>query len=397
MRRMGPGLLVTAAFIGPGTIVTASQSGASFGMALLWAVAFSALATAVLQEMAARVGLVTRRSLGEAIRESLTSPLARWFSVCLVAVAITFGNAAYETGNLLGASLGLEILTGLSPRLWAVTIATCALALIMTGAYRAIQRVLVVLVVFMSCLFFVTAILARPSLSAFIGGFVPTIPEGGLVTVIALIGTTVVPYNLFLHASTAREKWTDTPLARALPESRWDTIFSVALGGLVTAAIVVMAAPLTGFGNLELRMLALQLEPVLGSWSTTLFGLGLFAAGLTSAITAPLGAAYAACGVLGFPPELRSKPFRAISAFVVVTGCALVFIGGSPTEMIVLAQASNALLLPLIALFLLFVVNDSSLMGSSRNSFLSNLLGAGVVLVVSGLGIYKLLSIFGIV
>ncbi len=219
LRNFGPGLLVAAAFIGPGTIVTASRAGASYGTALLWAVVFSAVATAVLQEMAARVGLVTRKGLSEAIRGSFSQPVLRFLALGLIAVAITLGNAAYETGNLLGASLGLEILSGISPRLWAIVVAVAAVALLFSGAYRMIQRVLVALVVLMSFVFLVTAILVDPSLGELGRGLVPSVPDGSLLTIIALIGTTVVPYNLFLHASTVQEKWpadmkTDEALAQ---------------------------------------------------------------------------------------------------------------------------------------------------------------------------------------
>ena len=128
-----------------------------------------------------------------------------------------------------------------------------------------------------------------------------------------------------------------------------------------------------------------------------LFGLGLFAAGLTSAITAPLAAAYATSGALGWKHDLKAFRFRAVWSFVIVTGFFLALAGGSPTETIVLAQAANALLLPLIAVFLLFVVNDANLMGSFRNRAAANLLGVLVVLVVAGLGGYQLMRVFGLV
>ena len=396
LRNFGPGLLVAAAFIGPGTIVTASHAGASYGAALLWAVVFSAAATAVLQEMAARVGLVTRKGLSEAIRESFSHPILRFLSLGLVAVAITLGNAAYETGNLLGASLGLEILSGVSPRLWAVVIAVAAFALLLSGMYRMIQRVLVALVVLMSFIFLVTAILVELSLGELARGLVPSMPDESLLTIIALIGTTVVPYNLFLHASTVQEKWpADMKTDEALAQSRLDTALSVGLGGLVTIAILVNATPFDDASSLS--AIASQLEPVLGDWAGAFFGLGLFAAGLTSSITAPLAAGYAMSGALGWERDLTSLRFRAVVAFVVLTGLVLALIGGSPTEAIVLAQAANGLLLPLIAIFLIVVVNDGALMGAFRNRPLQNVLGVLVVLVVTGLGVYQLLRVFGVV
>ncbi len=399
LRSLGPGLLVAAAFIGPGTIVTASRAGARYGFTLLWAVVFSTIATAVLQEMAARLGLVSRSGLSEAIRESFRRPALRYAALGLVALAITVGNAAYEAGNLLGASLGLELTVGWSPKAWAVVIAGVAFALLATGTYRVIQSVLVALVVLMSSLFLFTAVMVGPPLTELAKGMaVPQIPTGSLLTIIALIGTTVVPYNLFLHASAVQEKWpSEIPTDEALPAARLDTFLSVTLGGAVTLAIVVTATPLLGRGiqQADALMVAGELEPILGSAAKVFFGLGLFAAGLTSAITAPLAAAYATTGALGMDRDMRSTGFR--SVWIIVIGLALSLSGGSPTEAILLAQAANGLLLPLIAIFLLVVVNDRTILGNYRNGWFANLLAALVVLVVIGLGGFQLLRVAGIV
>jgi manganese transport protein len=402
MRRagFGPGLLVAAAFIGPGTMVTASRAGAGFGLALLWAVLFSVVATAVLQEMAARVGLVTRKGLSEAIRTSFRRPSLRVAALALVALAITGGNAAYETGNLLGASLGLEILSGVSPQLWAVIIALGAMGLLASGTYRIIQNVMIAFVALMSAVFLTTAVLVGPSLSALIRGMLtPSIPDGSLLTVIALIGTTVVPYNLFLHASAVQERWpSSSSTARALAASRWDTILSVGLGGLITLALVVSATPLftQGLEAGSLSDVSSKLEPLLGRWARVFFGLGLFAAGLTSTITAPLAAAYATAGTLGASRDMKSWQFRAVWSLVIFAGLSGALAGGSPTEAIVVAQAANGLLLPFIAVFLILVVNDREVMGDSRNGWITNLVGVLVVVVVVGLGSYQLARVFGL-
>jgi Mn2+/Fe2+ NRAMP family transporter len=281
-----------------------------------------------------------------------------------------------------------------SPRLWALVIATAAFALLMSGRYTLIQRVLVGFVVFMSCVFLLTTILMRPSLADLASGLVPAVPDGSALIILALIGTTVVPYNLFLHAAAVQEKWPQTaPTEESVRDSRLDTAVAVGLGGLITIAVVVNATTIDDASSLA--RIPEQLEPVLGSWASTFFGLGLFAAGLTSAITAPLAAAYATSGALGWDPDLKSVGFRVVLTFVIVTGLVFALVGASPTEAIVLAQAANGLLLPVIAAFLLFAVNNQKLMGAFRNRPITNLLGATVVLVVTGLGGYQLLGVFG--
>ncbi len=396
-KRFGPGLLVTAAFIGPGTITTATAAGAGFGFALLWVLLFAVIATIVLQEMSARLGLVTREGVGEALRTAFGNPLLRTLVVVLVVAAIAVGNAAFQTGNITGAAMGLEALSGISQPIWAIVVGAAAFVLLGTGTYRIIERLLIVLVAVMSVVFVLTAVMVRPSVAEMVKGmFVPQVREGSLTTVIALIGTTVVPYNLFLHASSVREKWpASMPLVQALRESRIDTVMAVALGGLITLAIVVTAAAFFEKGTVieNAAMMAEQLEPLLGPAAKYFFASGLFAAGLTSAITAPLAAAYACTGALGFEVNLRSWKFRTVWAIVLVVGVVFALVGSSPVAAIIFAQAANGLILPVIAVFLLIVVNQRRLLGEQINGVTANLLGGLVVLIAAGLGVYKLAGV----
>ena len=399
--RFGPGLLVTAAFIGPGTLVTAGRAGAGYGMTLLWAVLFSVAATAILQDMAARVGLAGRRGLAEAIRDSLDNRSIRVGALGLITGTILLGNAAFQTGNLIGAALGLNLLTGLPLSALALGIGGLAAGLLMTGTYRTIQNTMVGLVGLMSFLFCAVAVLTAPDLGDLIAGIlIPRIPPGALLTVLALIGTTFVSYNLFLHASTVLERWPDAGCKdENLRESRRDTVCAVALGGLITAAVVVASSPLLGQGAdaANAAAIANQLAPILGRAAPVFFGLGLFAAGLTSAITAPLAAAFAVSGAFGWPADLRSNRFRLLWGLVLATGvvCA-VTLGGAPYQVILLAQAGNGIVLPLTVILLLVVANRTGIMGRHSNSRLANALGTIVVLVISGLSLMQLARLLGL-
>jgi manganese transport protein len=394
LRNLGPGLLVTAAFIGPGTVTTASVAGASTGYAVLWAIVFSIFATIVLQEMSARLGVVSREGLGEALRTTFDNPVIKFGAIVLVVAAIAFGNAAFETGNITGAALGLETLSGISPQIWAIIVGIVAFAFLASGAYKIIERVLVVLVIVMSVVFIVTAIIViRPADIGNIlaGAIVPRIPEGALITVVALIGTTVVPYNLFLHASSVQEKWPESvPTREALTESRMDTTISIVLGGIITVAILSTGAAAfygTGTEIVDAGQMAEQLEPLLGAFAKYFFAIGILSAGVTSAITAPLAAAYATSGALGWGRDLRGWRFRAVWGIVLVVGTVLAALGTNPVTAIVFAQAANGVLLPIIAVFLLFVMNRSDLLGDFTNSTVGNVLGVIIVLFAAFLGI----------
>ncbi len=397
--KMGPGILVTAAFIGPGTIATASSAGANFGFALLWALGFSIFATVVLQEMAARLGLVTRAGLAEAMRSAFVHPVAKTAAMLLIVAAIGFGNAAYEAGNIAGAALALASVSGGGGTAWALLIGAAATALLACGRYHLLEVVLIGLVLVMSLVFIVTAWLVIPEPAVILEGlFKPSLPSGSALTVIALVGTTVVPYNLFLHANAVREKWpAERPLGEALAESRADTGLSVGLGGLITLAIMSTAAAAffqsnTAFSGTSMGS---QLEPLLGSWSPYVFALGLFAGGLTSAITAPLAASYAVCGALGWRQAFNGIGFRMVWLAVLLTGTAFAALGNKPMTAIIFAQAANGFLLPVVAVFLLVVMNRRELLGEHCNGPLANALGILVVATAIGLGAIKLASVFG--
>ncbi|MEM0953842.1 MAG: Nramp family divalent metal transporter [Pseudomonadota bacterium] len=401
LKTLGPGILVTAAFIGPGTVTTASIAGAGYGFALLWALLFSVAATMVLQEMAARLGLVTRQGLADALREVFANSWLGAVATLLVVAAIGFGNASYEAGNIIGAALGLESVLGWPVSLSAVLVGALAAALLGSGRYALIEKLLVALVLLMSLVFIATLIQVKPNLAAMLqGALIPSLPSGSMLTVIALVGTTVVPYNLFLHASAVQEKWSaGADTAQSLREARTDIGLSVGLGGLITVAVMSTAAA-AFFGStaaFSAANMAEQLEPLLGSAARYFFAAGLFAAGLSSAVTAPLAASYAVCGILGWSVSLTSLRFRLVWIAVLLSGTAFAAVGTKPLTAILFAQAANGFLLPVCAVFLLLVMNRKNRLGEHTNSTFSNIAGVIVVSVTLILGGLKILQVFGLI
>lgn len=407
IRSIGPAALVTAAFIGPGTITTCSIAGAKFGYALLWGLLFSIIATVVLQEMSARLGIVARKGLGEALREQARNPITKFITAFLVLSAILIGNAAYETGNILGGALGLETISGISSisisdsfkiNVWGPLIGLSAFILMIIGSYKSIERMLIILVILMSLAFITTSIVIMPVWKEiFKGIFVPSVPKGSVLTIVALIGTTVVPYNLFLHSSAVQEKWKDKS---GLNEARTDIFVSIIIGGLISMSIVVTSAVAFWGSNHEIKGagdLAIQLEPLLGNWAKIFLAFGLFAAGISSAVTAPLAAAYATSGILGWKKNLKDKKFKSIWIFILLLGIVFSAFGFKPIQAIVFAQITNGILLPIIAIYLLWVMNSKKILGDFRNNLISNIIGFAVVIVAVGLGVRSILSVLGLI
>lgn len=399
--RLGPGLIIAASFIGPGTITTSVVTGASYGFTLAWAVVFSIVATIILQEMSGRLGIATRLSLGGALRTVFTSKLTRGIMVVLVVAAIGIGGASYAGGDTTGTALALATVTGIDLRIVVAIVVVLIGALLWTGSYKAIEVVLTMMVVILGVIFLATAIVVRPPIGEILTGmFVPQIPTGALLTTIALIGTTVVPYNIFLQSSLVQEKWgKDDDEAVSLKESRLDTTVSISVGGLITLAVMATAMGgmyAHGMTAETAEDLTRSLEPLLGDAASWVFAIGLFSAGFTSAVVGPLGAAYAISGTLGFSTDLKRTPARVVWISVLVVGGLFAITGINPIQIIIVAQAANGLLLPIIAIFLMIVMNNRRLMGRHRNGTIANILGWIVCAIVTGLAVYQLTDLFGL-
>lgn len=403
LKNVGPGALVAAAFIGPGTVTSCSKSGASYGYVLLWAMLLSVISVIIMQSMAARLGIVSKMGLGEALRAKFTGKAARIILAILVIAAVFIGNIAYETGNITGSVLGAQTaVPGLNNNtgkiVLALVIGLVAFALLLSGSYKYIEKFLTALVVLMGVLFFVTAIAAKPDWIEVLKGIfcfkVPDVGEGNStwMTIAALMGTTVVPYNIYLHASSAAKKWGGKKeeneadaVKEGLADSRFDSVLSIGLGGLISMAIIICAGAAKeslgdSFAINSGADMANSLKPLLGNWATVLFGIGLFAAGISSAITAPLAAAFASTGILGWSDDLKNRKFRAFWIIVLAIGVTLACtLGASPTEIILFAQAANAFLLPVTGILLLIVANDRKIMKEQTNKLWFNIL---VVLVI---------------
>lgn len=395
--RPGPGMLVTAAFIGPGTVTACTLAGAEFGYALVWALAFATVATVILQNLSARVALVRGQGLGEAIMAALPSPTLRWAAGALLVVALVMGNAAYEAGNVSGAAMGLDaIVSGDTGLPLPLIIGVLTVGLLAAGNPKWLEKLLIGLVIVMSLSFLIALAVTRPKLGALFGGLVPRLPEGSLLTAMALIGTTVVPYNLFLHAASVRNQWSGS---ESLEEAGHESAVSIGLGGLVSIAILATAAAaLFGSGSVisDAIGMAKQIEPLYGSLARQALGLGLLGAGLTSALTAPMATGYIVRELwpgADEPASARRQRWTMVS--IAVIGTLVASVGIKPVEIIMLAQVANGLLLPIVAAFLIWVAQDRNLMGQYAIGVGHRIMAWAVLAICLGLGIRLILRATG--
>ena len=387
---VGPGALVTAAFIGPGTLTVCTLAGVGFGYELLWVLLFAVVATILLQEMAARLGLVTQQGLGEALRAEILNPFLKVVSLGLVFTAIIVGNAAYEMGNITGAALGLEM-DGFNNLFWGPMIIGAIVSLLLwKNNYKIIQNVLMVLVIVMSLVFATTALMLSENLLAIMAGFVPSLTPENQLMALGLIGTTIVPYNLFLHASAVSQKWDST---NDMGQLRKETVITILLGGLISMFVLITAASLEG-GIIEgVSDMAKQLEPLLGTFARPFMAIGLFSAGVSSALTAPLAAALTAKGIFDWGEQEEWKS-RLVWGSILMTGVGFSLTGVQPLVVIQIAQIANGILLPVVVIFLLLMCNRKKLMSEWRNTPIQNVLGGFVVLISIIISVRSFNSVF---
>ena len=396
VKGFGPGAMIAAAFIGPGTVTTATLAGGNFGFTLLWAIGFSVIATLTLQEMTARLGAVAQVGLGEAIAARTNNTPLRWPAALLVIAAIVVGNAAYEAGNITGAGAGLPSWTLSAVNIWPLIIGSAAFFILNKQGSYFLEQTLGALVVAMALVFVGTALYLQPSVLAIAKGlFVPSLPENASLLILGIIGTTVVPYNLYLHASVIKRHSKE---GMTLADARRDILVSVIGGGVITLCIAVTAAVVmhgAAIKTSSFTQLAPTLVPVLGSASPLVLGVGFFAAGLSSAITAPLAAAYAVTEVLNLDAKKRDRAFKWSWRLVLAFGVIVASLSLRPIELIVFAQFTNGILLPITAAFILWIANDQALLGKHRNTPFNNAMGLFVLTVTCALGLRSVLMATG--
>jgi len=382
-------MVIAAAFIGPGTVTTASAAGAGYGYSLLWALLFSTLACLVLQETAARITIASGLSLGKAVKQRFKSNSNAWF----LAISIFLGCAAYEAGNILGAISGLAlVVTGIDPAWFTVTIVFAAGLVLWLGKTNTVANIMGLVVAVMGFAFLIAGLSTPLDGSALIKGlFVPSFPEGSILITLGLVGTTIVPYNLFLGSGLAQ--------GQDIKSMRFGLVVAVLLGGLISMGILLAGTSLNG--TFSFQALAEALAENNGDWMVTVFAIGLFAAGFTSSITAPLAAAITLKSVGNEAKDWSETGirYRLGWGIVLLTGLVFGVTGVKPVPVIILAQAANGLILPVVAVFLWVIANNSGFMKQHTNSRLIDLFMAITVWVSSMLGFINVFkaghSLFG--
>ena len=396
LQNMGPAAIITSAFVGPGTITAATIAGVNFGYELLWAAIFSVIALIILMEMSSRLGIIANKNFMEASAEIIPGNKGWKTFVNIVAglsvAAVGFG---FEAGNIIGSSLGLGDILGVTPVISALIVGVLALTTVLFGTAKMLEKIMLMFVSLMGAIFLITMITVGPDIPAMIKGIIfPSIPQGGVISTIALIGTTLIGINLILHSITSKNKWHEV---EDLENAKFDILVNVLIGGVITVSIIVTSAAVLFNSGIEVNsplVFAKQLEPVLGSWARIVGGLGLFAAGLSSAIAVPFTLNSVFSSMFKWEGGIQSKQAKILGTVAVSFGTILAMLNTRPIQIITAAQVTSGFSLPFIAILLVIATNNKKLLGEHTNTLWQNILGSIAAAVSLGLGLWGLYGVF---
>jgi len=391
---MGPGIITASVDQDAGGIATYSLAGAHYGYSLLWALFFTTISLAVVQEMGSRMGVVTGKGLGELIRERYGVRAA-----VLILATVVLANLANTVAEFAGAAAAFEIF-GI-PRLLSVPLTAGFVAwLVIQGTYARVERVFLIASA-LYLLYVISAFLATPPWGEVLLQTIrPSfhMDQDYLLMVITLVGTTITPWMQFYVQSSTVDKglrWKEYKYARL------DVILGAFVAtGVAYFIIVACAATLHAHGvRIETAADAARaLEPFAGRYASLFFALGLLNASIFSAAVLPLSTAYAACEALGWTTGVDRRPaeapgFFAIYLIMIGMGAVTILWPGLPLIPIMFfSQTLNGVLLPFILVIVLQLINDREVMGAAVNSPLVNLIGWGTAFLMSALTILLLIT-----
>jgi len=392
---MGPGIITANIDNDASGITTYSVAGARFGYALLWTLIPTTVALVVIQEMVARMGVVTGKGLSDLIRENYGVK-----STFYMMAALLIANFGTTIADFAGWAASMEIL-GLSKYIMVPIGAVSVWMLVTKGSYRSLERVLL----FACLLYFgyvISGFMAKPEwYPVFKNTFVPQIkwdPEYVILSV-AMIGTTITPWMQFYLQSSIAEKGIAKEDYKA---SRLDVILGCSITDIVAFFIIVTCAATlfpSGIRINEASEAAVALKPFAGDYASFIFALCLANGSLLGVIIVPLATAYYICEAMGWEAGVN-KTFKEAPQFMwiytalIVVSAFLILIPGAPLVFLMLmASVINGILLPFVLIYALSLVNNAKIMGEYINPKSYNYISWGAVVVIIGLTVFFVATI----
>jgi NRAMP (natural resistance-associated macrophage protein)-like metal ion transporter len=390
---LGPGFITANVDNDAGGILTYSAAGAQFGYSLLWTMLPITLALIVVQEMCARMGVVTGKGLSDLIREEFGLRIT--FVIMALLVIVNFTNVVTEFSGIAGSMQLFHISKYFSVPICAFLV----WALVVKGDYKSVEKIFLIASAFYIA-YIIAGVLSRPDWHLAMVETVKLPPRGVwsdksyIYMTVGVIGTTIAPWMQFYLQSSIVDKGVTV---RQYKASRLDVIVGSIFTDVVAWFIIVACAATLythGLRNIADPSDAAQaMKPLAGDYAFILFAAGLFNASLFAASILPLSTAYTVCEGLGFESGLdkgfrEAKFFYWLYSLLLFAGAAVVLIPNFPlVKFSILSQVLNGILLPLVLVFMLKLINKHDLMGKYTNTHWFNVIAWATAIIVTGLSL----------
>ncbi len=395
MRSLGPGLIVAAVVLGPGSITSMSAIGSILRTKILWIALVSGAFMMTFTVLAARFGAVNKKSFMTIVAERYGRSLAVVIGVFTFLVC-----AGFQVGNNLGVGMAMNAVFGGPVWLWALgfTLVAICFMFLFSSLYQALEKLMMALVGIMIVAFLTNLVVARPDMGEVARGFIPSaIDPGSIPLIAAVVATTFsVAAALFQIYLVQEKKWGPAELGKVLRDSAVG-IVALTLIGLV---LMITASTVLGSRGITVRSaadMAVQLEPLLGRSAMYLFCLGLWGASFSSFLgNAVLGGTILS-DALNLGGRVASPWSKRLAALILLTGTAAAAASSrfSPVNSIIVAQAATVIMVPLISFMILWLSNRRDLMGDARPAWWVNVIGALGVLAVCLLAVNTAINLYG--
>lgn len=391
---LGPGFLVTVGFIDPGNWATNIEGGSKFGYQLLWVITLSTIMLIVIQNMAAKIGIATGKSLAVNIRERFSAPVS-----ALIGLTIVVACVATDVAELLGGAIGFNLLLGMPLWLGALVTVLLEVFLIVSQRYHRLEEIIMGFLAIIGLCYLVELVIVKPDWMVLAPSMVvPNVDRNSIYVAMAMLGAVVMPHNIFLHSNVIHSrKWgiSEDEKMTLLRYEKLDTLLAMLMGWLVNSAMIIVAAAVFSRHNVvvdSIEQASATLKPLAGPLAGFLFAVALVFAGVGSSVTSSMAEVNVITGFLGKPEDPRTLLYR-VSVFVTAIPSFVIILMAMDTfRILIFSQVVLSIQLPFTLVPLLILCHDKDLMGRLRSGRMEFAAAVVISVIVIILNIYLFYS-----
>lgn len=388
LRFLGPGFLVTVGFIDPGNWATNIEGGSKFSYELLWVITLSTIILIVIQNMAARLGIATGKSLAVNIKGGFSPLVAGGIGITVVLACV-----ATDVAELLGGAIGFALLFGTPLWLGALMTIVLEVFLIVSQRYHRLEAIILAFLGIIALCYVIEVMIVKPDWLQLLPALVvPRVNNSSIYIAMGILGAVVMPHNIFLHSNVIHSrKWgiSEQEKMSLLRYEKLDTITAMILGWVVNSAMIVVAAAVFARHHAvvtSIEQASATLTPLAGPLAGLLFSVALVFSGVGSSITSSMAEANVVTGFLGKPEDPRTLLYR-VSVFVTAIPSFFIIISGMDTfRILIFSQVVLSIQLPFTLIPLIVLCRRSDVMGAFRSSnreFAAALIISGIVIMLN--------------